>query len=103
MIAYIITNKIFQAIIKKLFIRCRKLNISLVFITKSYFSVPKDVRLNSTHYVIMKTNNKRELQNIAINHSTDIGYQDFVNIYRECTREPFIFLTIILRYQGVIF
>ena len=103
MIADIMANKEFKSIIKELFIRCRKLNISLVFITKSYFSVPKDVRLNSTHYVIMKTNNKRELQNIAINHSTDIGYQDFVNIYRECTREPFIFLTIILRYQRVIF
>ena len=103
MIADIMANKELKAIIKELFIRCRKLNISLVFITKSYFSVPKDVRLNSTHYVIMKTNNKRELQNIAINHSTDIGYQDFVNIYRECTREPFIFLTIILRYQRVIF
>ena len=61
MIAGIMTNKEFKAIIKELFIRCRKLNISLVFITKSYFSVPKDVRLNSTHYVIMKTNNKREL------------------------------------------
>ena len=52
-----------------MFIRCRKLNISLIFITQSYFSVPKDVRLNSTHYLIIKINNKRELQNIAINHS----------------------------------
>ena len=50
MVADIMTNKKFQAIIKELFIRCRKLNISLVFITQSYFSVPKDVRLNSTHY-----------------------------------------------------
>ena len=49
MIADIITNKRFQAITKELFIRCRKLNISLVFITQSYFSVPKEVRLNSTH------------------------------------------------------
>ena len=72
MIADIMTNKRFQAIIKELFIRCRKLNIPLVFITQSYFSVPKDVRLNSTHYLIMKINNKRELQNIAINHSADI-------------------------------
>ena len=55
-----ITNKKFQSIIKELFIRCRKLNISLVLITQSYFSVPKDVRLNSTHYLIMKINNKRE-------------------------------------------
>ena len=66
MMADITTNKKCQAIIKELFIRCRKLNISLVFITQSYFSVLKDVRLNSTHYLIMKINNKRELQNIAI-------------------------------------
>ena len=58
MIADIMTNKKFQAIIKELFIRCRKINISLVFITQSYFSVPKDVRLNSTHYFIMKVNNR---------------------------------------------
>ena len=94
MIADIMTNKKFQAIIKELFIRCRKINISLVFITQSYFSVPKDVRLNSTHYFIMKINNKRELQNIAINHSADIDYKDFIKIYRECTKEPYNFLTI---------
>ena len=89
MIADFITNKKFQAIIKELFIRSRKLNISPVFITQSYFSVPKDVRLNSTHYLIIKINNKRELQNIAINHFADIDYKDFMKIYRECTREPF--------------
>ena len=94
MIADIMTNKKFQAIIKDLFIRCRKLNISLVFITQSYFSVPKDVRLNSTHYLIMKINNRRELQNIAITHSADIDYKDFMKIYRECTIEPYYFLTI---------
>ena len=93
-IADIVTNKRFQAIIKKMFIRCRKLNISLVFITQSYFSVPKDVRLNSTHYLIMKISNKRELKNIAINHCADIDYQHFIKIYRECTKEPYIFLTI---------
>ena len=90
----IIADKKFQAIIKDLFIRCRKLNISLAFITQSYFSVPKDVRLNSIHYLIMKINNKRELQNIAINHSANIDYQDFIKIYRECTKEPYNFLTI---------
>ena len=94
MIADIMTNKKFQTIIKDLFIRCRKLNILLVFITQSYFSVPKDVRLNSTHYLIMKINNKRELQNITINHSADIDYKDFVKIYREYTKEPYSFLTI---------
>ena len=77
-----------------MFIRCRKLNISLVFITQSYFSVPKDVKLNSTHYLIMKINNKKELQNIAINCSADIDYKNFMKIYRECTRESFNFLTI---------
>ena len=94
MIADIMTNKKIQTIIKELFIRCRKLNISLVFIIQSYFSVPKDVRLNSTHYLIMKISNRKELQNIAINHSADIGYNDFLTIYRECTRKPYSFLTI---------
>ena len=94
MIADIMTNKKFQSIIKELFIRCRKINISLVFITQSYFSVPKGARLNSTHYFIMKINNKRELQNIAINHSADIDYKDFIKIYRECTKEPYNVLTI---------
>ena len=61
MVADIMSNKNFQAITKELFIRCRKLNISLVFITQSYFSVPKDVTLNSTHYLIMKINNRKEL------------------------------------------
>ena len=58
------------------------------------FSVPKDVGFNSTHYLIMKINNKRELQNIAINHSADIDYQHFIKIYRECTKEPYNFLKI---------
>ena len=88
------TNKKFQAIIKELFIRCRKLNISLVFITQSLFSVPKNVRLNSKHYIIMKIHNKRELQQIAINHSADIDYKNFMKIFKKCTKEPYFFLTI---------
>ena len=92
MIADNLSNKMFEAIIKELFIRCRKLNISLVFITQSYFAVPKDVRLNSTHYLIMKIDSNRELQNIAINHTADIDYKDFVNIYRECTKKSYSFL-----------
>ena len=94
MIADIMTNKKFQAIIKELFIRRRKLNISHVFITQSYFSVPKDVRLNLTHYLTMKFNNRRELKNIAINHSADIDYNDFIKIYRKYTKESYNFLTI---------
>ena len=68
MIADIMINKKFQAIIKELFIRCRKLNISLVFITQSYFSVPKDLILNLIHYLIMKINNRIELKIIANDH-----------------------------------
>ena len=94
MIADIMTNKKFQAIVKELFIRCRKLNISLVFIMQSYFSVPKEVRLNSKHYLIMKIHNKRELQQIAIKHSADIDYRDFMKINRKCRSEPYSFLTI---------
>ena len=88
-IADIMTNEKLQSIIKELFIRCIKLNISLVFIEQSYFIVPKQFRLNSTHYLIMKIHDKKELQQVAINHSADIDYQDFVKIYRNCTKEPF--------------
>ena len=78
MIADMINNKKLNSIVTELFIRCRKLNISLVFITQSYFKVPKDVRLNSTHFFIMKIPNKRELQQIALNHSSDIDTKDFI-------------------------
>ena len=88
------TNKRFQVIIKEIFIRSRKLNIYLVFITQSYFSVPKEVRLNSTYHLIMKIHNKRELQQIAIDRSAEIEYKVFLNIYRNCTNEPYSFLTI---------
>ena len=80
MIAQNMTNIKFQSIIKEIYIRCRRLNTSLAFITQSYFSSPKEVRLNSTHYLIMKIHNKRELQNSAINHSADIDYKDFIKI-----------------------
>ena len=69
MIADMINNKKLNSIVTELFIRGRKLNISLVFITQSYFKVPKDVRLNTTHFFIMKIPNKREFQHIVINHS----------------------------------
>ena len=68
MITDMIHNKKLNSIVTELFIRERKLNISLVFITQSYFKVPKDVRLNTTHFFISKIPNKRELQQIAINH-----------------------------------
>ena len=74
MIADIINNKKLNPIVTELFIRGRKLNISIVFITQSYFKVPKDARLNSTHFLVMKILNKRELQQIALNHSSDIDF-----------------------------
>ena len=96
MIAEIMSNKQFLAMVKELFVRCRKLNISLAFITRFYFSVTKEVTLNSTHYlIIMKIHNKIKLQNIATNHLADIFYyKDFMNIYLKCTSEPYCFLTI---------
>ena len=94
MIAHIMTNKKFQPIMKELFIRCRKLNILLIFIRQSYFSAPKEVRLNSTHNLIVKFHNKRELQQISINYSADIYYKDFMKIYRNCAGQPHSFLTI---------
>ena len=71
MITDMIQNKKLNSVVTELFIRGRKLNISLVFITQSYFKVPKDVRLNTTHFFITKVSSKRELQQIAINHSPD--------------------------------
>ena len=82
MIADMISNKKLNSIVTELFIRGRKINISLVFIKQSYFKVPKDVRLNTTHFFVMKIPNKRELRQIAINHSSDIDFKDFVKIYK---------------------
>ena len=92
MIADMINNKKLNSIVTELFIRGRQLNISLAFITQSYFKVPKDVRLNTTHFFIMKIPNKRELQQIAINHSSDISTKDFINIYKKCTGKPYSLL-----------
>ena len=92
MIADMINNRKLGSIVTELFIRRRKLNISLVFISQSYFKVPKDVTLNTTHFFIAKIPNKRELQEIARNHSSAIRAEDFINIYWECTTKPHSFL-----------
>ena len=92
MIADTINNKKINSIVTELFYRGRKQNISLVFITQSYFKVAIDVRLNTTHFFVMKIPNKRELQQIAINHSSDINTKDFANIYKKCTSTPYSFL-----------
>ena len=91
-IADMINNKKLNSTITKLFINGIKLNIYLVFITQSHFKVLKDVRLNSTHFFVMKIPNKRELQQIALNHSSHINSKDFTTIYKKCTTEPYSFL-----------
>ena len=91
MIADMLSNKKLNPVVTELFIRGKKLNISLVFIKQSYFTVSKNIRLNSTHYFIMKIPNKRELQQIAFNHSSDIDFQDFINLYKKCTAKPYSF------------
>ena len=92
MIADMINNKKLNSLVTELFIRGRKLNISLVFITQLYFRVPKDVRQNTTHFFIMKIPDERELRHIAINHSSNPDSKDFVKIYKKCTDEQYSFL-----------
>ena len=91
MIADILSNKKLNPIVTELFIRGGKLNISLSFVTQSYFDVLKHIKLNSTHYFVMKIPNKQELQQIAFNHSTDIDFQVFMDLYKKSTSEPFFF------------
>ena len=81
-------------IIFELFIRGRKLNISLVFITQSYFAVPKDITLNSTHYFIMKIPNKQQLQETAFTYSSDLDFKDFMYLYKKCTAKLYSILVI---------
>ena len=102
MIADMINNKKLNPVVTKLFIRGRKLNISIAFITQSYFKVLKDVRLNSRHFFIMKIPSKRELQQIALNHSSDIDFKDFVRIYKKCIAEPYSFWLMIQLYHQMI-
>ena len=90
----IVSNKKINPIVTELFIRSRKLNISLVFIVRSYFAVPKNIRLNSTHFFIMNIPNKGELYQIAFNHSLDIDFRDFMNLCKKCTAKPYLFLVI---------
>ena len=102
MIADMINNKKLNPLVTELFIRGRKLNISIVFITQSYFKVPKEIRITTTIFFIMKIPNKRELQQIAINHSSDIDFKDFMKIYKKYTREPYSFWLMIQLYRQII-
>ena len=92
MVAYMIHNKKLNSVVTELLIRGRKLNIFLVFIIQSYFKVPKYLRLDTTHFFISKISNRRELHQIAINHSSVISTKDFENIYRKSIAEPYSFL-----------
>ena len=94
MIADIMRSEKFKAIVKELFIRCRKLNISIVFITQSYFRTPKGARLNSTHYILMKIDNKKELKSIAEENSGHLDFKEFLKIYNYCTKEPYSFMLV---------
>ena len=85
MISDMLSNKKLNSIVIELLIRGRGLNISLAFITQSYFRVPKEVRLSPTHFFIMKIPNKRELQQTVFNHSSDIDFKDLMNLYEKCT------------------
>ena len=94
MIADMLSNKKLNPIVTELLFRGRKLNISLVFITQSNFAVPKNIRLSSTHCFVMKILNKRELQQIAFNHSSDIDVQDFMNLCKTWNSKFYSFLVI---------
>ena len=86
MIAYMINNKKLNSIVTEPLIRGITLNIPFVFVTQSHFKVPKDVKLNTTHFVIMKIPNKRELQQTALNYSSDIDLKAFIiKLYKKCT------------------
>ena len=94
MVADIMRSEKFKAIVKELFIRCTKLNISIVFITQSYFRTPKDARLNSTHYILMKISNKKELKSIAEENSGHLDFKDYLKIYNDCTKESYSFMMV---------
>ena len=94
MIADIEYNKNFKRIIKELFYRARKINVSIVFITQSYFRALKDARLNSTHYILMKIGKKKELKRIAEEKSGHLDHKVFLKMYNYCTREPYLFMMI---------
>ena len=91
-------------IITELLIRGRKLNISLVFIKQSYFAVSKNVRQNSTRCFILKIPNKRELQQIVFNHSSDIEFQDFMDLYKKPIAKPYpLYWLILLLHEIIIY
>ena len=92
LIADMESNKKLSPIVTELFLNGRKLSISFVFITQSYFKVPKTIRLTATHYFILKILNKRELQHLASNHSSDIDFKDSMRLCKDYIKKPYLFL-----------
>ena len=97
-----VNNKNLITVVTELFIRGRKLNVSIIFIPQSYSDVTKNIRLNSTHYFVMKISNKQELQQIAFNHSSDIDFRDFMNLYKNVLQNHVLFKRLILLLHQII-
>ena len=93
MIADMFNNKDLNPVVTESFIRGRKLNISLVFITQYYFALPKNIKLNSKHYFIMKIPNKWELQQVAFNYSSNTNFKEFMNLYKKGTSKSYSFFS----------
>ena len=102
MIVDMINNKKLNPAVTELFIKGRKWDISIFFITQLHFKVPKDVRLNSTHFLIMTVLNKREIQQMALNHSSDIEFKDFIKIYENVLLDHILFWLMIQLYHQII-
>ena len=105
MIADMLSNKKLNPIVTELFIRGRKLNIYLVFVIQSYSAIPKNIKLSSTLYFVMKFPNKRELQKIEFNHSSNIDFHNFMNLYKKCTAKPclFFWILILLLHETILY
>ena len=102
MITDMLSNKKINPIVTELFIRGRKLNISLAIIPQSYFNFPKNIRLNSKHYFVMKIPDKRELRQVAFNHSSDIDFQDFMNLLKSVLQNHILFWLLMLLFLSII-
>ena len=97
-----INNKKLNLAVTELFIKGRKWDILIFVITQLYFKVPKDDRLNSTHFLIMKIPNKREIQQMALSHSSDIEFKDFIKIYKNVLLDHILFWLMIQLYHQII-
>ena len=97
-----VNNKKLNLVVTELFIRIRKLNISIVFITQSYSKVPKEVTVSATHFFIMKIPNKKELQLFVLNHSSGVDFKDSIKIYKKYTAKPYFFGYVCMLYYQII-